>query len=66
MEWWEESKGWEKKDPSLMEYAKECEPSIFISDEVVNNDQENEKVNERSLLEKGEKVTDLGKCKTLA
>lgn len=43
-----------------MEFKRDYESCIFISDEMVNTESENEKTNENILLEKGEKVTDLG------
>ena len=46
-----------------MEFKKEYECCNFINDEVIISDSENEKVGESCLLEKGEKVTDLGKVK---
>lgn len=44
-----------------MEYKREYEPCIFINDEVGSNEGEKERTGEHGLLEKGEKVTDLGK-----
>ena len=53
----------ERLNYRFMEFKKEYACCNFINDEVIISDPEDEKVSESCLLEKGEKVTDLGEVK---